>query len=290
MLPVLMFPQFDPVLVHFGPLAVRWYALSYITGIVLGVILLRRLAVLAPRVATPEQADDFLTWVTLGVLLGGRLGYVLFYQPSYYLTHPVAMVEVWHGGMSFHGGALGVIAAMVLFTRRNKINFLAFADRVTVAVPIGLGLGRLANFINGELWGREAPASLPWAMIFPGGGPIPRHPSQLYESLTEGLLLFTVLYIASRRISIRQRPGFLAGMFLVGYACARSFCEFFREPDAFLGFLAGGITMGQLLCIPMLLTGIALMVHARRAPLYTGTPEPDATLATPASPGSQPRA
>ena len=290
MLPVLMFPQFDPVLVHFGPLAVRWYALSYITGIVLGVILLRRLAVLAPRVATPEQADDFLTWVTLGVLLGGRLGYVLFYQPSYYLTHPVAMVEVWHGGMSFHGGALGVIAAMVLFTRRNKINFLAFADRVTVAVPIGLGLGRLANFINGELWGREAPASLPWAMIFPGGGPIPRHPSQLYESLTEGLLLFTVLYIASRRISIRQRPGFLAGMFLVGYACARSFCEFFREPDAFLGFLAGGITMGQLLCIPMLLTGIALMVHARRAPLYTGTPETDATQATPASPGSQPRA
>lgn len=290
MLPVLMFPQFDPVLVHFGPLAVRWYALSYITGIVLGVILLRRLAVLAPRVATPEQADDFLTWVTLGVLLGGRLGYVLFYQPGYYLTHPVAMVEVWHGGMSFHWGALGVIAAMVLFTRKNKINFLAFADRVTVAVPIGLGLGRLANFINGELWGREAPASLPWAMIFPGGGPIPRHPSQLYESLTEGLLLFTVLYIASRRISIRQRPGFLAGMFLVGYACARSFCEFFREPDAFLGFLAGGITMGQLLCIPMLLTGVALIVHARRAPLYTGTPEPDVTQATPASPGSQPRA
>lgn len=272
MLPVLMFPQFDPVLVHFGPLAVRWYALSYILGIVLGITLLRRLVLLAPRAATTEQADDFLTWVTLGVLLGGRLGYILFYQPSYYLTHPLAMLEVWHGGMSFHGGAIGVVAAMALFTWRYRLSFLTFADRVTVAVPIGLGLGRVANFINGELWGREAPASLPWAMIFPDGGPIPRHPSQLYEALTEGLLLFTVLFVASRRHSIRERPGFLAGLFLAGYACARSFCEFFREPDSFLGYLAGGITMGQLLCIPMLAAGIGLMVYARRHPPYAGLP------------------
>lgn len=275
MLPVLLFPQFDPVLVHLGPLAIRWYALSYILGIVLGITLLRRLVVLAPRVGTPEQADDFLGWVTLGVLLGGRLGYVLFYQPGYYLTHPLLMLEVWHGGMSFHGGALGVIVAMALFAWRNKLNFLAFADRATVAVPIGLGLGRIANFINGELWGREAPASLPWAMIFPDAGGIPRHPSELYEALTEGLLLFVVMFAASRKYSLRERPGFLAGLFLTGYGCARSFCEFFREPDSFLGFLPGGITMGQLLCIPMIIAGIVLMAHARRTPPYAGLPEPD---------------
>ncbi|MFT8471480.1 prolipoprotein diacylglyceryl transferase [Acetobacter persici] len=274
MLPVLLFPQFDPVLVHLGPLAIRWYALSYIVGIVLGVSLLRRLVPLAPRAATTEQADDFLGWVTLGVLLGGRLGYVLFYQPGYYLTHPLSILQVWKGGMSFHGGALGVIVAMALFAWRNKINFLAFADRVTVAVPVGLGLGRIANFINGELWGREAPASLPWAMIFPNAGPIPRHPSELYEALTEGLLLFSVMFLVSRRQSVRERPGFLAGLFLAGYACARSFCEFFREPDAFLGFLPGGVTMGQVLCVPMLAAGVALMLHARRSPVYTGLQDP----------------
>ncbi|WP_215762760.1 prolipoprotein diacylglyceryl transferase [Acetobacter sp. P1H12_c] len=274
MLPVLLFPQFDPVLVHLGPLAIRWYALSYIVGIVLGVSLLRRLVPLAPRAATTEQADDFLGWVTLGVLLGGRLGYVLFYQPGYYLTHPLSILQVWKGGMSFHGGALGVIVAMALFAWRNKINFLAFADRVTVAVPVGLGLGRIANFINGELWGREAPASLPWAMIFPNAGPIPRHPSELYEALTEGLLLFSVMFLVSRRQSVRERPGFLAGLFLAGYACARSFCEFFREPDAFLGFLPGGVTMGQVLCVPMLAAGVALMLHARRSPAYTGLQDP----------------
>lgn len=280
MLPVLMFPQFNPVVVHIGPLSIRWYALSYIAGIVLGILLLRKLVVSTPQVATPEQADDFLTWVTLGIILGGRLGYVLFYQPDYYFSHPMAMLEVWHGGMSFHGGALGVIVAIALFTWRWKLNFLAFADRVTVTVPIGLGLGRLANFINGELWGREAPASLPWAMIFPEGGMIPRHPSQLYEALTEGLLLFTVLYIASRNVRFRQHSGFLAGMFLVGYACARSFCELFRQPDAFLGFLIGGATMGQLLCIPMFLAGVALMIYAWYKPPYAGISLPQESLTT----------
>ncbi|MFP2871801.1 prolipoprotein diacylglyceryl transferase [Acetobacter tropicalis] len=279
MLPVLLFPQFDPVLVHLGPLTIRWYALSYIAGIVLGIALLRRLVRLAPRAGTVEQADDFLGWVTLGVLLGGRLGYILFYQPSYYLTHPLAILKVWQGGMSFHGGALGVIIAMALFTWYNRINFLAFADRVTVAVPIGLGLGRIANFINGELWGREAPASLPWAMIFPDAGGIPRHPSELYEALTEGLLLFLVMFAASRKQSLRERPGFLAGLFLVGYGCARSFCEFFREPDSFLGFLPGGLTMGQLLCIPMIIAGGALIMHARRSPVYAGLPLTDAETA-----------
>lgn len=279
MLPVLLFPQFDPVLVHLGPLTIRWYALSYIAGIVLGIALLRRLVRLTPRAGTAEQADDFLGWVTLGVLLGGRLGYILFYQPGYYLTHPLAILKVWQGGMSFHGGALGVIIAMALFTWYNRINFLAFADRVTVAVPIGLGLGRIANFINGELWGREAPASLPWAMIFPDAGGIPRHPSELYEALTEGLLLFLVMFAASRKQSLRERPGFLAGLFLVGYGCARSFCEFFREPDSFLGFLPGGLTMGQLLCIPMIIAGGALIMHARRSPAYAGLPLTDAETA-----------
>lgn len=279
MLPVLLFPQFDPVLVHLGPLTIRWYALSYIAGIVLGIALLRRLVRLAPRAGTAEQADDFLGWVTLGVLLGGRLGYILFYQPSYYLTHPLAILKVWQGGMSFHGGALGVIIAMALFTWYNRINFLAFADRVTVAVPIGLGLGRIANFINGELWGREAPASLPWAMIFPDAGGTPRHPSELYEALTEGLLLFLVMFTASRKQTLRERPGFLAGLFLVGYGCARSFCEFFREPDSFLGFLPGGLTMGQLLCIPMIIAGGALIMHARRSPVYAGLPLTDAETA-----------
>ena len=278
MIPVLMFPQFNPVFVHFGPFSIRWYALSYIAGIVLGILLLRRLVISTPQVATIEQADDFLTWVTLGIIIGGRLGYVFFYQPGYYFSHPLAILEVWHGGMSFHGGALGVIIAMAFFTWRWKLNFLAFADRVTVTVPIGLGLGRLANFINGELWGREAPASLPWAMIFPDGGMVPRHPSQLYEALTEGLLLFIVLYSASYKLSFRQHAGFLSGMFLVGYACARSFCEFFRQPDPFLGYLIGGATMGQLLCIPMFLAGSALMVYAWYMPPYAGISFPEESL------------
>lgn len=266
MLPVLLFPQFDPVLVHLGPLTIRWYALSYIVGIVLGIALLRRLVTLAPRAATPEQADDFLGWVTLGVLLGGRLGYVLFYQPGYYLTHPLAMLEVWHGGMSFHGGAAGVIIALIMFTRLNGLSFLAFSDRITTVVPIGLGLGRIANFINGELWGRPASPSLPWAMIFPDAGPEPRHPSELYEAFAEGLLLFTLLWFVSRSLRVRQHPGFVAGLFLFGYAVARTVCECFREPDAFIGFLPFGVTMGQVLCVPMAIGGAGLMIHACMSP------------------------
>lgn len=270
MLPVLMFPQFDPVLVHFGPLAIRWYALAYIAGIILGVQLLKRLVTWKPQAATVAQADDFLAWVTLGVVLGGRLGYVLFYQPGLYLTHPLLILEVWKGGMSFHGGAAGVIIALALFTRLNGLSFLSFSDRATVCVPIGLGFGRLANFINGELWGRPASPDLPWAMVFPTGGPAPRHPSELYEALTEGLLLFLVMFFAARKRELRERPGFLAGLFLAGYACARIFCEFFREPDDFLGYLPFGVTMGQVLSIPMIVAGVGLMVHAWRRPPYAG--------------------
>ena len=263
MIPVLLFPQFDPVLVQIGPFGIRWYALAYIAGIVLGWRLLRHLVAQAPAVTTAVQADDFVTWATLGIVLGGRLGYVLFYQPGVYLAHPAMIFAVWEGGMSFHGGALGVTVAILWFCRRNAIPLLGFADRVAVCVPIGLGLGRIANFVNGELWGREAPDSLPWAMIFPNGGPVPRHPSQLYEALLEGLVLFLVMFVLSRQERLRARFGWLTGAFLVGYGIARTTGEFFREPDLFLGYLIGGVTMGQLLCIPMLLAGLWLILRTR---------------------------
>ncbi len=263
MIPVLLFPQFDPVLVQVGPLAIRWYALAYIGSLLLGWRIMRRLVQRTPIVATPLQTDDFLTWATLGVVLGGRLGYVLFYQPTRFLAEPLSIFAVWEGGMSFHGGTLGVVVALVLYCRQQNIALLGFADRLAVVTPIGLGLGRLANFINGELWGRPAPDWLPWAMIFPNGGPVPRHPSQIYQALMEGLLLFVVLWLLARREAVRMRFGLLTGVFLVGYAIARSVGELFRQPDAFLGYLYDGATMGQLLSLPMLVAGLALIVFAR---------------------------
>ena len=267
MIPVLLFPQFDPVLVQLGPLSIRWYALAYIGSLLLGWRVMRRLVRLSPAVATVEQTDDFLTWATLGVVLGGRLGYVLFYQPGRFLSDPASIFAVWQGGMSFHGGALGVVVALMLYCHRNRIPLLGFADRIAVVTPIGLGLGRVANFINGELWGRIAPDWLPWAMIFPNAGPEPRHPSQIYQALMEGLILFIVLWTLSRREAIRARFGVLTGVFLVGYAIARSIGELFRQPDAFLGFLYAGATMGQLLSVPMLIAGLVLIVRAHPRPV-----------------------
>jgi phosphatidylglycerol:prolipoprotein diacylglycerol transferase len=271
MIPVLLFPQFDPVIVQLGPLSIRWYALAYITSLVIGWWLVRRFARMAPPVATELQVDDFLTWATLGVVLGGRLGYVLFYQPEVYFAHPAMILAVWEGGMSFHGGMLGVAIAIIAFCSRNGIPLLGFADRIAIVAPIGLGLGRVANFINGELWGRPAPAWLPWAMEFPRTPDcpsfpaicVPRHPSQLYEALMEGVALFVVMFLLSRRDRLRERFGMLTGIFLVGYAIARIIGEYFREPDAFLGFLAFGTTMGQILSVPMLLAGVWLIVRAR---------------------------
>ena len=262
MIPVLLYPGFDPVLVQVGPLAIRWYALAYIVSLVIGWRLVRRLAQLPPAVATPLQVDDFLTWATLGVVLGGRLGYVLFYQPSHYLAHPLDALEVWQGGMSFHGGALGVTVALVLFCRLRGINLLGFADRIATVVPLGLGLGRIANFINGELWGREAPLWLPWAMRPTPVSP-PLHPSQLYEAFLEGFVLLAILLLLAQRPPIRARYGTLTGAFLVGYGIARIIGELFRQPDAFLGFLWEGLTMGQLLSVPMVLAGLFLIVRAR---------------------------
>ncbi len=266
MLPVLLFPQFDPVLLRLGPLAIRWYALAYITGLLVGMWVVKRMAQRRPAVASGEQVADFLTWATLGVVLGGRLGYVLFYQPTRFLAHPLSILAVWGGGMSFHGGMLGVAVAIVLFCRQQRIPVLGFADRIAVAAPIGLFLGRIANFINGELWGRPAPDWLPWAMIFPSpeAGPIPRHPSQLYQAGLEGVVLFGVMLLLARSAALRARFGLLTGVFLCGYAVARSIGEMFRQPDPFLGFLYQGATMGQLLSLPMLLAGIGLIVLARR--------------------------
>ena len=264
MMGVLTFPNIDPVIIQLGPFGIRWYAMAYIAGLVLGWRMMRGLVLQTPAVASHLQVDDFLTWATLGVVLGGRLGYVLFYQPLAFLADPLRILQVWSGGMSFHGGMLGVTIATVWFCRRNAIPLLGFADRMAVVAPIGLCLGRLANFINGELWGREAP-NVPWAMVFPYAGPLPRHPSQLYQAVLEGVVLFLVLFACSRRDAIRARAGMLCGIFLLGYGLARIVGEFFREPDAFLGFLAFGATMGQMLSIPMVLAGIWLIRRPVRA-------------------------
>ena len=267
---VLPFPTIDPVLISIGPFAVRWYALAYIAGILLGWFYARRLIANdklwgghAPM--TVLDYDDFIVWVTLGIILGGRLGYVLFYNPGYFAAHPLEAVQLWNGGMSFHGGFLGCVLAVILFATTRGISMLSLGDITCTVGPIGVFLGRLANFVNGELWGR--PADVPWAMVFPGAGPLPRHPSQLYEALLEGVVLFIVLAIMARCGALR-RPGLLVGTFAAVYALARSISELFREPDAQLGFLWGGLTMGMLLSVPLLLAGLAFIAHAmRREPL-----------------------
>jgi phosphatidylglycerol:prolipoprotein diacylglycerol transferase len=264
------FPAIDPVAVAIGPFVIRWYALAYIAGLLIGWRYCLVLADRPPRLIERRDIDDFLVWATLGVVLGGRIGYVLFYQPGYYLQHPIEALYLWHGGMSFHGGALGVTLAIVLFTRARRLPVLAFSDVVAEAIPIGLFFGRIANFINGELFGRET--DVPWAMAFPNGGPVPRHPSQLYEAVCEGLLLFLLLLLAEHR-GARRRPGIVTGLFLVGYAVARMSGELFRQPDAQLGFLVLGTTMGQLLSIPVLIAGILLIWWARRQPASTAAPQ-----------------
>ena len=258
----LPFPEIDPVAVQIGPLAIRWYALAYIAALLLGWRYCTRLAHRTSAGPSAVQIDDLLVWVTLGVILGGRIGYVLFYQPGYYLSHPTSILMVWHGGMSFHGGLLGVAAAAGAFALKRRVDPLRVADLLAAAAPIGLLLGRLANFVNGELYGRVA-FDLPWAMRFPAGGPLPRHPSQLYEAGLEGIVLFVLLYALVRGGAL-HRPGVVTGAFLAGYGAARIVAELFREPDPFLGYLPFGATMGQALSIPMVLVGAALIWRARR--------------------------
>jgi phosphatidylglycerol:prolipoprotein diacylglycerol transferase len=261
---VLTFPVIDPVAIAFGPLAIRWYSLAYIVGLIFGWRFMMHLAGRPPGLVARQDCDDFMIWATLGVILGGRLGYAIFYQPLYFLYNPVEILAVWRGGMSFHGGMLGVMFAAILFTRKRNISGLAFCDLVCTVAPVGLFFGRIANFINGELVGRVT--DVPWAMVFPRGGPDPRHPSQLYEATLEGLVLFAVLLFLVYRIRAMERPGFLSGAFLVGYAVARGVVELVREPDAQLGFLIGGATMGQLLSVPLALGGLYLIWRARRQP------------------------
>jgi phosphatidylglycerol:prolipoprotein diacylglycerol transferase len=264
------FPAIDPVAIEIGPIVIRWYALAYLVGLVAGWLYARALAKLPPRAVRPIDVDDFLTWATLGVVLGGRFGYVMFYKPGYYLAHPLEALAIWHGGMSFHGGLLGVIVAGVVYCRFRKLPTLAFADLIFAVAPIGLCLGRIANFINGELPGRVA--SVPWAMVFPGYGPLPRHPSQLYQAALEGLALLIILGVLVAQRPIRCRPGLLSGAFLVGYGIFRMIGELFREPDAHLGFILGGVTMGQLLCLPMLAIGGWLIASALGRPPLTARP------------------
>jgi len=268
MLLALPFPNFDPVLLQLGPFAIRWYALSYIAGILLGWLYARAIIRTerfwgGPAPMTATDFDDFIVWVTLGIILGGRIGYVLFYNPEYFAAHPLESFELWKGGMSFHGGFTGCVLAVILFAKSRGISVFSLGDVTCAVGPIGVGLGRLANFVNGELWGR--PTDVPWGMIFPSGGPLPRHPSQLYEATIEGLGLLLLLGICIRMGALK-RPGLIIGIFAVGYACARSFCELFREPDAQLGFLWGGLTMGMLLSVPLLLFGIAMIVIALKRP------------------------
>jgi phosphatidylglycerol:prolipoprotein diacylglycerol transferase len=267
------FPAIDPVAISIGPLAIRWYALAYISGIVIGWIYARVLIRSeklwgGPAPIAPLQLDDFILWVTIGIIVGGRTGYVLFYNPAVFIQHPAAILKLWEGGMSFHGGFLGCVAAVMLFALKNKISILSLGDITTAVAPIGIFLGRLANFIKGELWGREADASVPWRMVFPDDAlQLFRHPSQLYEAALEGILLFVVLAVMVRMGALK-RPGLILGSFIAIYGLGRITGEFFREPDPQLGFLWGGLTMGMLLSVPMIIAGAILIMMAwrRKAP------------------------
>ncbi|WP_316188887.1 prolipoprotein diacylglyceryl transferase [Bradyrhizobium sp. SZCCHNS1054] len=277
MTPLLIdFPVFDPVAIAIGPFAIRWYALAYISGIVIGWLYARSLLKNerlwgGPAPISLLQLDDFILWVTLGIILGGRTGYVLFYNLPFFVQHPLEIFELWKGGMSFHGGFMGCVIAVIWFCRRNGLPILSLGDITTAVGPIGLFLGRIANFINGELWGRSADPSLPWAMIFPSGGPVPRHPSQLYEAGLEGIVLFVVLAILVR-FGALKRPGLILGSFILLYGIARITGEHFREPDPQLGFLWGGLTMGMLLSVPMLIIGAILILRALRKPQHQPAP------------------
>jgi phosphatidylglycerol:prolipoprotein diacylglycerol transferase len=256
---MLIHPQIDPIAFSIGPLAVRWYGLMYLAGFAAAWWLgTRRIkAALAP--ITRKQFDDLIFVAVLGVILGGRLGYVLFYKPGYYAAHPLEIFAVWQGGMSFHGGLLGVMAAMWIAARRNRLHFLSLMDFVAPLCPLGIAAGRVGNFINGELWGRVT--DLPWGMVFRGAGDAPRHPSQLYQAALEGFALFALLWW----FSSKPRPrGQVSALFLIGYGAFRFIAEFAREPDAFLGLLALGLTMGQWLCIPMIIGGVLLFAWSRR--------------------------
>jgi phosphatidylglycerol---prolipoprotein diacylglyceryl transferase len=269
------YPAIDPVALRLGPFSVKWYGLAYMAGLLLGWLYVKQLlqkSELWPggaRPFAPEKADDLLLLMTVGVLFGGRLGYVLFYEPQFFAHNPLAIPAVWNGGMSFHGALIGSILAMLYFSRRVGANIWSVLDLSAAATPMGLFFGRLANFINGELWGRVS--DVPWAMVFPGAGPWPRHPSQLYEALLEGALLFAVLFWLTHRRRTLQQPGLLAGVFLTGYGLARSLSEVFREPDPGHLFTIGPLTAGIVYSVPMIVAGILIARAASRRALPAAT-------------------
>jgi len=257
----MQYPSIDPVALSIGPLQIHWYGLMYVFAFAAGWLLGRWRSSRPWSKWTAAQVDDYVTWVMLGVVLGGRLGYILFYDLSFYLAHPLDIFRLWNGGMSFHGGLIGVVTASWIWGRRHGKNLVEMLDFVAPLVPTGLLFGRLGNFINAELWGKVTDSAI--GMVFPGAGPLPRHPSQLYEAGLEGLLTFILLWVYSSR----PRPqGAVAGLFAVLYSLSRMFVEFFRVPDAHIGYLFGGwFTMGQLLCLPLLGAGLWLMLRSRRA-------------------------
>lgn len=265
----MLYPDIDPIAFSIGQFPVRWYALAYLAGFLVGwryviyLIGLDRDKIGISSRLNNLDIDDFLPWAIIGVIVGGRLGYVLFYQTELYWIAPLDVLKVWHGGMSFHGGVLGVIVAMFAFTRYRKKSLLLLCDLMCCAAPIGLFFGRIANFINGELFGRVTEAK--WGMVFPGGGPLPRHPSQLYEAALEGLLLFIILLALAHIKAVRQMSGILAGIFLIGYGISRIVIEFFREPDMQVGYILNHFTMGQVLSLPMVAAGIIAIVYILRS-------------------------
>jgi len=264
----LEFPKIDPVALTLGPLQIHWYALAYVVGFIVA----WRLAVHICKLDKDDpnyrpntyDIDDYISWAILGVLLGGRLGYVLFYNLPTYLDNPSEALKVWHGGMSFHGGVIGVVTSLVLYSKIKKVPFWRLSDVAAAVTPIGFFLGRVANFINGELYGRVTDVS--WGVVFPRGGDEPRHPSQLYEAATEGLLLFIILFALIHIPSLRRRAGTVSAFFMLGYGLFRFACEFYREPDVQLGFIVEQVTMGQILCVPMILAGVVIyFISGQRA-------------------------
>ncbi len=277
---VLPYPNIDPVIFSIGPVAIHWYGLAYVVGILLGwryarrVVSTNRLWAGGKPAMMVTDMDDFLLWAAVGIVAGGRVGYMLFYDWPTFAANPLSILEVWNGGMSFHGGLIGTILAMFLFARVRGISAWSLFDVIAASTPLGLLLGRIANFINGELWGKTT--DVPWAMVFPTGGPEPRHPSQLYESFLEGLVLFVLLAFLIWRMGKLKSPGFVSGAFLAGYAVSRILVEFVRQPDVQIGYLYGGwLTMGMILSTPMLLLGVVVMAMARPAATEPAAGTPD---------------
>lgn len=257
----MIYPEFNPIAFEIGPVQVRWYGLMYLLGFLVGWLGARHRAKRPLSPVTPVQVDDLIFYTAFGVIAGGRIGYCLFYKPAYYLAHPLEIFAVWQGGMSFHGGLIGVLLAMVWFARSRQRPWLQVMDLIAPCVPTGLAAGRLGNFINGELWGRVAGSDLPWGMVFPGAGSAPRHPSQLYQFLLEGFLLFVLLWLYARH---PRKSGQVSAVFLMGYGVLRFVAEFFREPDDHLGLLALSMSMGQWLCVPMIAAGLLLWLWSSR--------------------------